>query len=278
MTSYDVQFNLRRRHPLGRLHLLKNELQSVYVRWTLKHSLDVAYGQSPGEKIDLFPSSNPGAPVFVFIHGGYFRALDKRQYRYLARPWVRAGCTVALVNYDLAPTVTVGEIVEQNLKAFAWIRENVGRWNGDPENILLCGHSVGAFLVAKILESEVAQGRGASISGAALLSGLYDLTKMKLSYLNESLRLTDDDVANLSPAFGKTDAFPPCLVAVGDDETDEFIAQSEAYFEKLQRSGGSHDHMLLENKNHYSVSRMLSHWKNPLMEKLAAMSGAGGHG
>ena len=113
MTNYDHQFNLRKRHPLGRLHLLINELQSYTTRRTLRKSLDVTYGITSGEKIDIFPAANANAPVFVFIHGGYFKALDKRQYSYIATPFVKSGCTVVLVNYDLAPRVSVEKIIDQ---------------------------------------------------------------------------------------------------------------------------------------------------------------------
>ncbi|WP_444913027.1 alpha/beta hydrolase [Microbulbifer sp. ZKSA004] len=273
MSEYDDQFNLRKRHPFGRVHLLINELQSYLATQTLRNSLDISYGDSPGEKIDIFPAKSPTAPVFVFIHGGYFRALDKKQYRYIAKPFVEAGCTVALVNYDLAPAVSVKEIIEQNIKAFLWIYKNIDRWNGNPSNIVVCGHSVGAFLVAKILEFEWTPEVRSSISGAIMLSGLYDLTKMRQSYLNESLRLSEDDVTNLSPIFGDIRCFTKAIVAVGDDETAEFIDQSKRYCGKLQQTKSPCEYILLKNKNHYTVSRMLSSRNNDLMNRILDICG-----
>ena len=271
---HEEQFNLRKRHPWGRLHLVANELESSIARRTLKKSLDVAYGESPGQRLDIFPASQPDAPVFVFIHGGYFRALDKRQYNYIARPFVAAGCTVVLINYDLAPNVPVKEIVEQNLRAFRWIYENIERWHGNPRHMVLCGHSVGAFLVAKILEAAQDPEIGwdtelqQAIYGAVLLSGLYDLTKMRQSYLNESLHLSEEDVQTLSPIFGRIHDFPHAIVAVGEHETVEFIQQSRDYAHKLEEADSSQEFLLLKNKNHYSVSRMLSRRNNPLIEKI----------
>ena len=93
----------------------------------------------------FFPSTAPNSPVFIFIHGGYFKALDKRQYSFLAQPFVQSGFTVINLNYDLAPKVRVEEIVQQTCCAIAWIYSNVGRWNGDPNQLIICGHSVGAF-------------------------------------------------------------------------------------------------------------------------------------
>jgi len=229
MTQYDEQFNLRKRHPLGRIHLLRNEFESCIARLALNNSLDVNYGESVREKIDIFPAKNENAPVIVFIHGGYFRALDKRKYNYIAKPFVNSGCTVALTNYDLAPKVCVKEIIDQNIKAFLWIYQNISRWNGNPNNIVICGHSVGAFLAVKIIEFNWIQKIRQAIAGVVLLSGLYNLTRMKQSYLNKSLKLSKGDVASLSPMFGDIDDFPHALVAVGKDETDEFIQQSKDY-------------------------------------------------
>ncbi|AWF81447.1 hypothetical protein BTJ40_11800 [Microbulbifer sp. A4B17] len=273
MTEYDDQFNLRKRHPFGRVHLLVNELQSYVARKTLRSSLDISYGDSPGEKVDIFPAEHSNAPVFVFIHGGYFRSLDKKQYSYIAKPFTKAGCTVGVVNYDLAPMVSVKDIIDQNIKAFLWIHKNIDRWNGNPNNLVICGHSVGAFLVAKILEFEWPPEVRESINGAIMLSGLYDLTKMRRSYLNESLHLSEDDVANLSPILRDIRCFPKTIVAVGEYETEEFIDQSKRYCRKLRDIDSSYEYILLENKNHYTVSRMLGNRNNDLTNRVLDICG-----
>lgn len=273
MKNYDEQFNLRKRHPLGRLHLLHNALQSSWARKRLTHTSDVSYGDSSGQCIDLFPAAKPNAPVFVFIHGGYFRALDKRQYNYIAQPLVKAGCTVALINYDLAPAVKVAEIVEQSIKAFRWLYQQVHRWNGDVNNMVICGHSVGAFLAAKIVEHDWPEDIRQAISGVVLLSGLYDLTTMRQSYLNKELHLTDVDISGLSPIFASLKHYPQTLVAVGDDETDEFIHQSQRYADKLVAANHPCDYWLLRNKNHYTVSRLLANDDNALMGRILSFCG-----
>lgn len=273
MTGYDEQFNLRKRHPMGRVFMLLNEVKSLQARLTLKKSLNVSYGESDGQRVDIFPACREGAPVFVFIHGGYFRALDKRQYSYLARPLVKSGCTVVLVNYDLAPTVRVKEIVDQNLRAFSWIRRHIDRWNGDPDNLVISGHSVGAFLVAKILECQWDDEARKAIRGAIMLSGLYDLLPVRQSYLNRTLQLSEEDARMLSPMFGKTRVCPPTMVAVGEGETQEFIDQSQRYSDKLNAEGHAHRFVLLRRKNHYTVARLLSGRRNGLMREILGMCG-----
>lgn len=254
----DDQFNLRRRHPLAKHYLLVNAFQSVLARSFLECELDVSYGDTAGQSIDIFPAAESSSPVFVFIHGGYFRALDKRHYRYIGRLTKRAGYTCVLVNYDLAPQVRVVEIVEQMLRAFAWVRKNISQFNGDPEDLVLCGHSVGAFLVAKILEHDWPAEDGNAITRAALLSGLYDLGPMKASYLNKDVQLTDADVATLSPIKRPLRQTPEILIAVGETETTEFLRQSRSYAEKLEHEGVAHELIVLPRTNHYTMSRTLA--------------------
>lgn len=268
MVNYDKQFNLRKRHPIAKLHMVTNALQSKISRARLNNYQNISYGESAGEKLDIFPAASDNAPVFIFIHGGYFRALDKKQYSYLATPLTKVGYTVVVINYDLAPTVSVSEICTQNLKAFLWVHQNIDRWHGNPNDITLCGHSVGAFLVAKILEHSWNSETRLAIKKALLLSGLYDLAPMQQSYLNCDLKLTDNDVFRLSPINVKDTNFPNTIIAVGDNESDEFISQSTQYFYKLNAQGTDCELMLLKGKNHYTVSRMLASTNNILMKKV----------
>ncbi|ARC92275.1 hypothetical protein B6A42_09380 [Vibrio coralliilyticus] len=270
MPNYDHEFNLRQRHPFGRWHLLKNEWQSTVSRQRLTCSLDIEYGPTPGQKLDVFPAKTPGAPVLFFIHGGYFRALDKRQYSYLAKPFVNAGCTVVLINYDLAPSVSVAQIIDQNLAAFDWVKSHIHKWNGNADNIVICGHSVGAFLASKIAEHRHICSEENSLSGLALLSGVYDLTKVKDSYLNDSLNLTKEEI-EASPIFSPAAGFPPTLVAVGGNETNEFIRQSEHYFAKLEAVKVESEFHNLDTHNHYTVSRLLASPDNIIFKKILAL-------
>lgn len=269
--KYDDAFNLRRRHPLARWHLMCNAVQSHIARYQLPHHLNIAYGDTNGQTLDIFPAAAADAPVMVFIHGGYFRALDKKQYAYMARAFVKKGMTLVLLNYDLAPAVTVKTIIAQILRGFSWVNSNIQRYQGNPHNITLCGHSVGAFLVAKILQQSWPAEISQSITGAVMLSGLYDLGPMRASFLNQSLNLSEGDVESLSPVYTNTVTAVPGIIAVGEKETDEFIRQSRDFYHKMKGEGHSFDYLLLDNKNHYTVSRQLSHVGNPLMQRILSL-------
>ncbi len=267
-SEFDDQFNLRKRHRLARFHLLKNTVQSKIARRLLRCKLDISYGNSEGQKLDIFPAICEGAPVLFFIHGGYFRALDKSQYSYIARHMVKSGYTVVLVNYDLAPRVPVSEIVQQVLASFTWVREHIFDWNGDPSQVVLCGHSVGSFLAVKILEQKWPNGSG--IRKAALLSGLYDLGPMKQSFLNRDLKLTDAIVRQLNPRTTTILEHPDILVAVGKKETEEFIFQSRNFHQELLDAGANSERMILPGINHYTMSRLLAQKENPVMDWIAS--------
>ncbi|MES0882376.1 alpha/beta hydrolase [Roseibium sp. SCP14] len=264
--EFDEQFNLRKRHPIARLHLLKNVIQSHLVQHVQKCLLDVSYGDSSGQKLDIFPAKKAGSPVFVFVHGGYFRALDKRQYRYIAQPLAKLGYTVVLVNYDLAPQVTVSEIVQQVVKSFEWVEANIHRWNGDTDRLTLCGHSVGAFLVTKILETACPKESG--VENAILLSGLYDLGPMKRSFLNQDLHLRDADVSMLNARTEALKTQVNLLVAVGGNETEQFVSQSRKFSQDLENAGIHNDLWILQGLNHYTMSRLLSNRRSPVFEWL----------
>lgn len=266
--NYDEQFNLRKRHRLSPLYLALNSYQSAVARTRLPGILDVSYGDSAGQKLDIFAARSEAAPVFVFIHGGYFRALDKRQYHFIVPRMTQAGFTSVLVNYDLAPRVRVPEIVQQVSKAFGWIAGNIGQWNGDPARMVLCGHSVGAFLAAKILEQERPGTNGVAIEKTLLLSGLFDLGPMKKSYLNQDLNLTEADVSTLSPINGAVRQKTRILIAVGGNETDEFIRQSTQFAHKLGDDGVPNDRLVLSGQNHYTMARLLAREHNPISDWL----------
>ena len=113
--------------------------------------LDVAYGPTAGQKLDVFPAAVPQAPVLVFIHGGYWRALDKADQSFVAPSFNADGAMVVLPNYDLCPAVSVEQIVLQLVQAVAWVVRHAAEHGGDPTRIALAGHSAGGHLAAMLL-------------------------------------------------------------------------------------------------------------------------------
>ncbi len=196
--------------------------------------LDIAYG--PGgaaETLDVFPASAGGgpAPVLVFIHGGYWRALDKKDFSFVAPAFNAAGVTVVVPNYALCPAVTVEQITLQMTQALAWTWRNIAQHGGDPSRIVVAGHSAGGHLTAMMLScrwKQVADDLPPNlVTGALAISGLYDLEPLRhTTFLQPDIRLTPASVARLSPAFFPRPRGGPLYAVAGGDESEEFIRQN----------------------------------------------------
>lgn len=226
----DAQYNNRARIP---------EHPQIFERWTSASELardrslcllDLAYGDGPGETLDVFPAARNGAPVLVFIHGGYWRALDKRDVSFVAPAFQQAGAMVVLPNYALCPAVTIEQIALQLTRALAWTWRHAAEHGGDPSRIVVAGHSAGGHLAAMLLACDWAK-VGADlppglVAAALSVSGLFDLEPLRHTpFLAPDLRLTEAAVPRLSPA-----AWPaprgPLVAVVGGDESEEFHRQN----------------------------------------------------
>jgi len=205
---------------------------SAEARKTLNCRLDVPYGPTEPERLDIFPATKPNSPIFVFIHGGYWRMLDARDSSFMARTFVEAGCAVVAINYALAPSVSLHEIVRQCRAALRWTVEHAAEFNGDAARIHVCGSSAGGHLTGMMIARGWAEEFGLQegfIQSASLLSGLMDLEPVRLSNCNEWCKLDEADAKALSPIEHLPAKPLPLVIAYGTSETTEFLRQSECY-------------------------------------------------
>jgi len=228
---YNAQFNARAAVPDHARIFTRWQKDSAHVRRTHAGLLDLAYGESAGERLDLFPASKRGAPLLVFIHGGWWRSLDKSDFSFVAPGYLRAGFNVALTNYTLAPTASLEEITRQQLRALAWLYRNAEQYDIDQDRIVVAGHSAGGHLSAMMLAAQwprFADDLPANlVRGGVLMSGLYDLTPLQhADYVNVDLKLKTEHIGPLSPAFMPQATDAPFVTAVGDLESEEFKRQN----------------------------------------------------
>jgi arylformamidase len=206
---------------------------SADARASLKCTLDIAYGDGPNESLDIFPASKPNAPVVVFIHGGYWRSLDKADHSFVAPPLHDMGACVVVVNYALCPgtaelPVTIPDIAHQMVKAMAWTWHNIAHYGGNPKNVTVAGHSAGGHLAAMLLACDwhsVDTSLPAHWMQKALsISGLYDLTPLrKTPFLQDSLRLSAKHASMASPALWPRPKKGVLYTVAGGDESPEFL-------------------------------------------------------
>ncbi|MEO7338944.1 MAG: alpha/beta hydrolase [Caldimonas sp.] len=232
---YDQQYDNRARVP-GHPAILQQWFDtSALTRQRLRCALDVPYGDDATERLDIFHPTHGNAPVLVYIHGGYWRALDKRDQSFVATPFVEAGAMVVMPNYALCPAVTIEHIVLQLVQATAWVHRHAAEYGGDPARIVVSGHSAGGHLAAMLLACDwpaVHDGLPQRLVKAAVaISGVFDLEPLRHApFLAPDLRLDAASARRLSPVRMPAPK-GPLVALVGADESAEFLRQTASIAE-----------------------------------------------
>lgn len=231
---------------------------------------DLAYGPSAGERLDLLRPSRGNAPVLVFIHGGYWRSrnLDKISYTFALEPIVAAGALVATIDYDLCPDVTLDVLVHQVRRACAWVWRHAHEYGGDPERLHVSGHSAGGHLTAMMSATDWPAFEAGlprdMIKSAVSVSGLFNLEPLRLSSLNDDLRLDPEAARRNSPQFMAPTTALPVSVVVGGGETDEFRRQSREFADAWRAPAGTIDYIETPGHHHFGVIEAMTEPDNLL--------------
>lgn len=201
--------------------------ESLVLREITPCTLDLAYGTELRHKLDVFHAKDPRGTL-VFIHGGYWRSLDKSDFSFVARPFIDAGLSVVAINYRLCPSVSVSDVVEDCRQALAWIITNGTAHNLPVERIALAGHSAGGHLVAMLYATDWRQRQcdAGCIIGGMALSGVYDLDPLMHCSMNEDLKLNHHTARAASPIKLESTLTVPLHLAVAAGESPAFRTQS----------------------------------------------------
>jgi arylformamidase len=244
---------------------------SEFVRATLVGKLDLAYGPDPRHRIDLFPAGPQSLGTLVFIHGGYWRSLDKDMFSWIAAAWNAARIGVALPRYRLSPAARIEEIVEDAIAATNWLFAHGAGHGMNTDRVVLSGHSAGGHLTAAVMAAprEKLAFDPARIAGAVPISGVFDFEPLRLFAFNSDFRLDAASIARLALASRRPTVEAPILVAAGADETSEFRRQSQLLADAWQPQAETL--MLLPGHNHFSIVDAFAERGSPLYERTAAM-------
>jgi arylformamidase len=274
---FDRMYNNRALVPDHADYFARWDSRSRAARSSLRCSLDVAYGDGPMETLDIFPARRANAPVVVFIHGGYWRSLDKADHSFVAPALHALGAAVVIPNYALCPAVTIPDIVLQMVKAVAWTWRHATSFGGDPSRIRVYGHSAGGHLASMMLAcdwSKVGQDLPAHLVQDALsISGLYELDSLlSTPFLQDSLRLTPTDARRASPAYFPSPSQGRLFTVAGADESAEFIRHNHL----IQQAWGRGRVPVCEDLaglNHFSIVEAMTQPGHRLHTLAAEMLG-----
>ena len=203
---------------------------SAVVRADPQSQLDLRYGARPRATLDYFPSGAAYAPLFVFIHGGYWQRNEKERFCFIVPGPRSHGINVAVPGYTLAPEARLAEIVAELRQALTFLAAHAGDLNFDSNKIFIGGWSAGGHLAALVADHR-------AVRGAIPISGIFDLEPIALGVLNDKLHLTTEEIVRLSPIKTLPEHSPPIRLFVGGAEFPELKRQSEDYA-KIARGRG----------------------------------------
>ena len=210
--------------------------------------------------MDIVPSEKPYAPVLVYIHGGYWVRGGKDHNCHFVDLFGRAGITVALVEYDLCPDVSVTEIVRQVRSAISWVFKNISAYGGDPSRLYLCGVSAGGHLVTMALAHDWAK-EGLPrdiIKGGVAVSGVYDLDAVLHIAVNKQIRLNPETARENSPFVHPPLPHAPLVLAVGGGETEGWKQMSRDLSQHCIQRGVQCEYLEVPGANHFMLSSHLA--------------------
>ena len=228
---------------------------SAAIRSSASSSLDVRYGESVDEELDIYLAQGSNRPIHIFFHGGYWRSMNKSDFAFIAPGFRKPDTVCVVVNYTLCPAVTIGEIVRQCEAATAWVWRNAEQIGGDKNRISISGHSAGGHITAMLMATDWAALKCPPdvVKKAVAISGLYDLEPLRLSFLNEFIHLTAESALIYSPINAVPVSKVPMLFTLGSDESFEFHRQTEHYSSLWKSVGNTSEQFAATGLNHYSV-------------------------
>jgi arylformamidase len=248
--------------PNQKLLALRRAAASKATLARLGEPLRVAYGRTDIEKLDIYKTARPNAPVNVYIHGGAWRNGEAKSFAFPAEVFVNAGAHFVVVDF-IQVTETGGDLlpmIRQVRSAVAWVYKNAASFGGDPDRVYITGHSSGAHLSGCVLVTDWEKEFDLPaniIKGGLLISGMYDLKPVRLSKRSEYVNFTDEVEQSLSSQRHLDKLNAPIIVAYGTEETPEFQRQNREFAAAVKGAGKPVELFVGEGLNHFEMQETL---------------------
>ncbi len=230
----------------------KERSSAIYKQYECRRN--IKYANAERTTFDFFPSQKPNAPTIIFIHGGYWQSCQKEDFAYAVEGALKKGFQAILVEYTIAPEASMTQIMTEMTLFLNYLQDNASSLNLVKGKICLSGHSAGGHLTAANKDHPI-------ISHAFPLSPLVDLEPISLSFLNDLLQLTPEEIEKYSP-INHVKKGPPMIICVGEAELSELVRQSKIYYEAMKQCQDNIELLLPAGHNHFS-----------LLDELASIDG-----
>ena len=251
---------------------------SAAVRARLGEPHRLAYGPTDIERLDVYPTAVPHAPVMVFLHGGAWRSGDARSQAYAAETFTRAGAHWVVPDFATVMDVGLDGMVDQVRRAVAWVARHAREFGGDPARVYLGGHSSGGHLAGTVLVTDWAKAFDLPpdvVKGALCVSGMYELEPVRLSARSAYVRFDDRIEHELSPIRHLGRLACPVTVAYAENDSPEFQRQSREFADALAAIGRLRRLVVAAGLNHFEIPETLASPDGLLGREALGLMGLG---
>ena len=263
------------------VRLLEDNFEGLIEKWSswsevfranVDSSLNCQYSDGEKDRLDIFRCGKPNAPLFIFVHGGYWQRGDKSVYSFVAESFVNSGIDVALIGYQLCPEASMTNIVQKIREAIVWIWNNADDYSISKNRINVSGHSAGGHITGMILAtdwSKISTELPEDIVKTGIpISGLYQLDPIRETTIADALGLDDEESQALSPHFFEPQTEAPILVTLGGGETPEFHWQTDNFVNKWKEFKAPVDYFAEPDVNLFGVVEKLANTDSAIFNKV----------
>ena len=263
------------------VRLLVDDFDALIEKWSkwsedfranVDYSLNCQYSSGEKDKLDIFRCGKPNAPLFIFIHGGYWQRGDKSVYSFVAESFVSSGIDVALIGYQLCPGTSMTNIVDKIREAIVWIWNNADDYSISKHRINVSGHSAGGHITGMVLATDwstISNDLPKDIVKTGIpISGLYQLDPIRETTIADALGLNDEESLALSPHFYQPQTEAPILVTLGGGETPEFHWQTNKFLKRWKNFKAPLDYFAEPDVDHFGVVERLANSESQIFIKV----------